>query len=128
MRFALWPIERRNPPAAPPAPLPGRGLARPTTRQAFQTTVACAFALAVGQVLSGRWYWAVGTTWWIFVNTTSRGEALVRGFRRVLGTAVGILAGLAVALRCTAPPPRPRSSSPCASSASSTRPPSRTAG
>ncbi|MCP9959923.1 FUSC family protein [Streptomyces sudanensis] len=99
VRFALWPIERRNPPAAPPAPLPGRGLARPTTRQAFQTTVACAFALAVGQALSEeRWYWAVGTTWWIFVNTTSRGEALVRGFRRVLGTAVGILAGLAVAL------------------------------
>ncbi|NKY13035.1 FUSC family protein, partial [Streptomyces somaliensis] len=99
VRFALWPIERRTPPAPAPAPPSGRGLARPTTRQAFQTTVACAFALAVGQVLSEeRWYWAVGTTWWIFVNTASRGEALVRGFRRVLGTAAGILAGLVVAL------------------------------
>ncbi|MEU2181899.1 FUSC family protein [Streptomyces thermolilacinus] len=99
VRFVLWPIERRTPPAAAPAPLPGRGLARPTTRQAVQTTLACAFALAVGQVLSEeRWYWAVGTTWWIFVNTASRGETLVRGFRRVVGTVVGIFVGLVVAL------------------------------
>ncbi|WP_149182890.1 FUSC family protein [Streptomyces sp. TRM49041] len=99
VRYVLWPIERRTPPAAAPAPLPGSGLARPTTRQAFQVTVACAFALAVGQVLSeDRWYWAVGTAWWIFVNTASRGETLVRGFRRVLGTVVGIGVGLLVAL------------------------------
>ncbi|WP_374984151.1 FUSC family protein [Streptomyces fradiae] len=99
VRFVVWPIERRTPPAAVPAPLPGRGLARPTTRQAFQTTAACAFALAVGQLLSEeRWYWAVGTAWWIFVNTASRGETLVRGFRRVLGTVLGILAGLVLAL------------------------------
>ncbi|KUH40448.1 MULTISPECIES: FUSC family protein [Streptomyces] len=99
VRFALWPIERRTPPVAAPAPLPGRGLARPTTRQAVQATVACGLALAVGQVLSEeRWYWAVGTAWWIFVNTASRGETLVRGFRRVLGTVLGIVAGLAVAL------------------------------
>ncbi|MFD0352695.1 FUSC family protein [Streptomyces sp. NPDC127110] len=99
VRFVLWPIERRTPPAAPPPPLPGTGLARPTTRQAFQATAACAFALAVGQVLSEeRWYWAVGTAWWIFVNTASRGETLVRGFRRVLGTVVGIAAGLLIAV------------------------------
>ncbi|KJY27911.1 membrane protein, partial [Streptomyces katrae] len=80
VRFVLWPIERRTPPAAAPPPLPGTGLARPTTRQAFQATVACGFALAVGQILSeDRWYWAVGTAWWIFVNTASRGETLVRG-------------------------------------------------
>ncbi|WP_461030954.1 FUSC family protein, partial [Streptomyces sparsus] len=79
--------------------LGGRGLARPTTRQAFQATAACAFALAAGQALSHeRWYWAVGAAWWIFVNTASRGETLVRGFRRVLGTVVGISAGLLVAL------------------------------
>jgi uncharacterized membrane protein YccC len=57
------------------------------------------FALVVGQVLSGqRWYWAVGATWWIFVNTASRGETLVRGFRRVLGTVIGIGLGLLVAV------------------------------
>ncbi|WP_208949321.1 FUSC family protein, partial [Streptomyces rochei] len=44
-----------------------------------------------------RWYWAVGATWWVFVNTTSRGETLVRGFRRVLGTVVGIGLGFLIA-------------------------------
>ncbi|GLV99515.1 FUSC family protein [Streptomyces lavendulae subsp. lavendulae] len=98
-RFVLWPIERRTPPPAAPPGLPGTGLARPTTRQAFQATAACGFALAVGQALSeDRWYWAVGTAWWIFVNTASRGETLVRGFRRVLGTVIGIAAGLLIAV------------------------------
>ncbi|MEV7728016.1 FUSC family protein [Streptomyces sp. NPDC087917] len=98
-RFLLWPIERRTPPAPAPPGLPGAGLARATTRQAFQATAACGFALAIGQALSDdRWYWAVGTAWWIFVNTTSRGETLVRGFRRVLGTVLGIAAGLLIAV------------------------------
>ena len=99
VRFGLWCIERRTLPPAAPAPPDGRGLARPTTRQAFQATAACAFALVAGQFLShDRWYWAVGTAWWIFVNTASRGETLVRGFRRVLGTVAGIAAGLVVAV------------------------------
>ncbi|MFI9002021.1 FUSC family protein [Streptomyces sp. NPDC053541] len=99
VRFVLWCVERRVPPPAAPAPLPGTGLARPTTRQAFQATAACAVALGVGQLLSQeRWYWAVGTAWWIFVNTASRGETLVRGFRRVVGTVTGIAAGLLVAI------------------------------
>ncbi|MFI8522011.1 FUSC family protein [Streptomyces sp. NPDC085481] len=99
VRFVAWCIERRVPPPAAPAPLPGTGLARPTTRQAFQATAACAVALAAGQILSQeRWYWAVGTAWWIFVNTASRGETLVRGFRRVVGTVTGIAAGLLIAL------------------------------
>ncbi|MDC0766989.1 FUSC family protein [Streptomyces sp. HD] len=98
-RFVFWPIERRTPPAAVPAALPGTGLARPTTRQAFQATVASALALLVGQLLSeDRWYWAVGTAWWIFVNTASRGETLIRGFRRVFGTVTGIAVGLLVAV------------------------------
>lgn len=99
VRFVLWPIERRVPPAAVPPVLPGVGFARHTTRQAFQATAACAFALTIGQALSeDRWYWAVGTAWWIFVNTASRGETLVRGFRRVLGTVLGIAAGLLIAV------------------------------
>ncbi|WP_189865697.1 FUSC family protein [Streptomyces poonensis] len=99
VRFGAWCIERRTPPAAVLPPLDGRGAARPTTRQAFQATVACAFAMTAGQVLSHeRWYWAVGTAWWIFVNTASRGETLVRGFRRVVGTVTGIAAGLLVAV------------------------------
>ncbi|MER5886468.1 FUSC family protein [Streptomyces sp. NPDC001941] len=99
VRFGVWCVERRLPVPVLPAPLPGLGLARPTTRQAFQATFACAFALTLGQLLShDRWYWAVGTAWWIFVNTASRGETLVRGFRRVLGTVAGIAAGLLIAL------------------------------
>ncbi|MFI9627953.1 FUSC family protein [Streptomyces sp. NPDC052042] len=97
VRFGLWCYERRLPAAAAPAPLPGRGLARVTTRQAVQATAGGAVALAAGQLLSEqRWYWAVGAAWWVFVNTTSRGETLVRGFRRVLGTLIGVPLGLAV--------------------------------
>ena len=99
VRFGVWCIERRTPPPVTPAAPAGRGLSRPTTRQAFQATAACAFAIAAGQVLSHeRWYWAVGTAWWIFVNTSSRGETLVRGFRRVVGTVTGIVAGLLIAV------------------------------
>ncbi|WP_405764731.1 FUSC family protein [Streptomyces sp. NBC_01538] len=100
VRFGLWCYERRTPPPPAPVTLAGeRGLARATTRQAVQATVAAGFALVVGHMVSGdRWYWAVGAAWWIFVNTTSRGETLVRGFRRILGTVLGIALGLAVAV------------------------------
>lgn len=99
VRFGLWCYERHLPPAPAPAPPAGTGLARVTTRQAVQAAAGAGFALVVGQAVSGqRWYWAVGATWWIFVNTASRGETLVRGFRRVLGTVLGIALGLLVAV------------------------------
>ncbi|MFC8004306.1 FUSC family protein [Streptomyces olivaceus] len=99
VRFGLWCYERRRPAPAVPAPPAGSGLARITTRQAVQATAGAGFALVVGQLVSGeRWYWAVGAAWWVFVNTASRGETLVRGFRRVLGTVVGIGLGLLVAV------------------------------
>ncbi|MES4903991.1 MULTISPECIES: FUSC family protein [unclassified Streptomyces] len=104
VRFGLWRVERRALPAAAAAaaPMPGpagRGPVHPATRQAVQAVAACGFALAVGQAVSGeRWYWAVGTAWWIFVNTASRGETLVRGFRRILGTVCGVAAGLLIAV------------------------------
>ncbi|MGW0908919.1 FUSC family protein [Streptomyces sp. NPDC002853] len=99
VRFGAWCYERRLPPAVVPAPPGGTGLARTTTRQAVQATLGGAFALAAGQVLSHeRWYWAVGATWWVFVNTASSGETLVRGFRRVLGTVIGIGAGFVLAV------------------------------
>ncbi|MFF0461458.1 FUSC family protein [Streptomyces mexicanus] len=100
VRFGLWCYERRQPPApAAPAPPGGTGLARVTTRQAVQAVAGSGFALVVGQLVSGqRWYWAVGATWWVFVNTASRGETLVRGFRRVLGTLLGIGLGVLLVL------------------------------
>ncbi|GAA3775904.1 FUSC family protein [Streptomyces coacervatus] len=99
VRFGLWCYEAHLPPAPVPAPPAGTGLARVTTRQAVQATAGAGFALVVGQLVSGqRWYWAVGATWWIFVNTASRGETLVRGFRRVLGTVIGIGLGVLIAV------------------------------
>ncbi|MEU6476989.1 FUSC family protein [Streptomyces sp. NPDC047017] len=90
-RFGLWCYERRLPQAVVPVPPTGTGFARVTTRQAVQAMAGGGFALLAGQLMSGqRWYWAVGATWWVFVNTASRGETLVRGFRRVLGTVLGI--------------------------------------
>lgn len=97
VRFGLWCYERRLPVAALLAPVAGRGLSRATTRQAVQAVTGGALALLAGQLLSDqRWYWAVGATWWVFVNTASRGETLVRGFRRILGTLIGIPVGLVV--------------------------------
>lgn len=100
MRFGVWCYERRITVPAPAAlPDTATGLARITTRQAVQATAGAAFALAAGQVLSDqRWYWAVGATWWVFVATTSRGETVVRGFRRFLGTVLGIGLGFALAV------------------------------
>ncbi|MER8058224.1 FUSC family protein [Streptomyces sp. SID8366] len=100
VRFGLWCYERRRPPAAVLISLStGAGLARVTTRQAVQAMAGAGFALVVGELVSGqRWYWAVGATWWVFVNTASRGETLVRGFRRVLGTLIGVGLGFLVAV------------------------------
>ncbi|MCQ4082551.1 FUSC family protein [Streptomyces sp. RB6PN25] len=74
------------------------GLDRPTTRSAFQVTVGSALAIAGGELLSTqRWYWAVLTCWVVFLNTSSTGEILVKGYRRVLGTITGVVAGLVLA-------------------------------
>ncbi|MFF4606572.1 FUSC family protein [Streptomyces sp. NPDC001339] len=100
VRFGLWCYERKLPPAVAPPVLPdGSGLARTTTRQAVQAMAGSAVALLAGQLVSEqRWYWAVGAAWWVFVNTASRGETLVRGFRRILGTVIGIGVGTFVAI------------------------------
>ncbi|WP_308203946.1 FUSC family protein [Goodfellowiella coeruleoviolacea] len=71
----------------------------PSTRQAVQTAVACALAIVASELVSPqRWYWAVITCWVVFIGTSSRGDLLVKGFRRVLGTLLGVLAGMVVAL------------------------------
>ncbi|NJQ03730.1 FUSC family protein [Streptomyces zingiberis] len=99
VRFGLWCHERRSAPPVVEPPPAGTGRARTTTRQAVQAGAAVLFALAAGQLLSAeRWYWAVGAVWWVFVNTTSRGETLVRGFRRVAGTVLGAGLGLLLAV------------------------------
>jgi len=74
------------------------GLARPTTRAAVQVAVGSSLAIVGGEFLSSqRWYWAVLTCWIVFINTASTGEILVKGYRRLLGTVLGVAAGLVLA-------------------------------
>lgn len=72
---------------------------RPTTRIALQVATGSALAVVGGELLSPqRWYWAVFTCWVVFISTGSTGEVLVRGYRRLIGTVVGVVAGLALAV------------------------------
>ncbi|MEU8589185.1 FUSC family protein [Streptomyces sp. NPDC048664] len=74
------------------------GLRRPSTRAAVQVAVGSALAIVGGELLSShRWYWAVLTCWIVFLNTASTGEILVKGYRRLLGTVLGVVAGIALA-------------------------------
>ncbi|MFE3002830.1 FUSC family protein [Nocardia sp. NPDC059246] len=70
------------------------GLQRPTTRAALQVTVGTAIAIICGELISTEhWYWAMITCWVVFLNTTSLGEVLVKGYRRLAGTIAGVAAG-----------------------------------
>ncbi|MEU1184617.1 FUSC family protein [Streptomyces sp. NPDC005820] len=74
------------------------GLRRPTTRAAVQVAVGSSLAMVGGELLSAhRWYWAVLTCWIVFLNTASTGEILVKGYRRLLGTVLGVVAGILLA-------------------------------
>ncbi|MFE9444569.1 FUSC family protein [Streptomyces sp. NPDC006602] len=74
------------------------GLRRPTTRAAVQVAVGSSLAIVGGEFLSShRWYWAVLTCWIVFLNTASTGEILVKGYRRLLGTVFGVVAGIVLA-------------------------------
>lgn len=69
----------------------------PATRQAIQVTLASTLALVAGELLSPRrWYWAVLAAFVVFSGTQSSGETRTRAWSRALGTALGVLAGLAV--------------------------------
>lgn len=67
-------------------------------RLSLQVTLACALAMAGGELLSSeRWFWAVMAAFLIFMNTQSSGAVAIRGLGRSLGTAFGIAAGIALA-------------------------------
>ncbi|MFJ6525209.1 FUSC family protein [Streptomyces longwoodensis] len=77
---------------------PETGLRRPTTRAAVQVAVGSLLAIVGGEFLSSqRWYWAVLTCWIVFINTASTGEILVKGYRRLVGTVLGVVAGIVLA-------------------------------
>jgi uncharacterized membrane protein YccC len=88
-------------PPAPDAPaVPSektRGL-NPATRAGIQAAIGGALAILGGELLSAqRWYWAVIAGYIVFAGTTSRGDLLVKGWRRVWGTLLGIIAGTVLA-------------------------------
>lgn len=80
---------------------PPAGL-RPTTRQAIQVSIAAALAIVTGELVSpARWYWAVIAAFVIFAGTNSWGETLTKGWQRLLGTLLGVPAGVLVATLLT---------------------------
>lgn len=84
--------ENDNPPSEPPPAL------RTTTRQAIQVAVAASLAIVIGEAVSpDRWYWAVIAAFVIFAGTNSWGDTLNKGWQRMLGTALGVPAGVVIA-------------------------------
>jgi uncharacterized membrane protein YgaE (UPF0421/DUF939 family) len=70
----------------------------PTTKQAIQVAVAASLAIVVGELVSpSRWYWAVIAAFVIFAGTNTWNETITKGWARLIGTALGVPAGMAVA-------------------------------
>ncbi len=92
--------ERAAPEETPGEDHPGGLL--PTTRQAIQVSVAASLAIVAGELVSpARWYWAVIAAFVIFAGTNSWGETLTKGWQRLLGTLLGVPAGVLVATLLT---------------------------
>ncbi|MBA8824442.1 putative membrane protein YccC [Saccharopolyspora lacisalsi] len=78
------------------------GLQRQEVRTAVQVTCAAGLAIVFGQLVSpNRWYWAVITAFVVFISTNSRGELLVRAWQRTVGTLLGVVFGILVAVQVT---------------------------
>ena len=70
----------------------------PTTKQAIQVAVAASLAIVIGEAVSpSRWYWAVIAAFVIFAGTNTWNETLTKGWARLIGTALGVPAGVLVA-------------------------------
>ncbi|WP_329061187.1 FUSC family protein [Amycolatopsis sp. NBC_01480] len=68
------------------------------SRQAIQGAIAGGLAILVGKELSSaRYYWAVLAAFIMFTGTATRTETFIKGFNRVLGTLVGLLASIGFA-------------------------------
>ena len=70
----------------------------PTTKQAIQAALAASLAIVVGELVSpSRWFWAVIAAFVIFAGTNTWNETLTKGWARLIGTALGVPAGVLVA-------------------------------
>ncbi|MFG1643924.1 FUSC family protein [Amycolatopsis sp. NPDC049252] len=69
-----------------------------TTRQAVQVAVAGGLAIVLGRLLSEqRYYWAVIAAFVAFTGTATRSEVFLKSVNRVVGTLVGLGAGIGLA-------------------------------
>lgn len=69
-----------------------------TTRQAVQVAVAGALAIIFGRMLDPhRYYWAVIAAFVAFTGTGTRSETTLKATNRVIGTVVGLFAGIFLA-------------------------------
>jgi uncharacterized membrane protein YccC len=69
-----------------------------TSRQAVQVAVAGGLAILLGRELSTtRYYWAVIAAFIAFTGTATRSETFIKAVNRVLGTLVGLVAGIGLA-------------------------------
>jgi len=70
----------------------------PSTKAAIQVAVATSAATVLGNLISpDRGYWAVLTAFLVFTGVTTRGEILSRAGHRIVGTIVGVVAGVLLA-------------------------------
>ncbi len=66
-----------------------------TTRQSVQVALAGAVAVVAGYELSPkRYYWAVIAAFVTFTGTATRSEVFIKGWNRVLGTLLGLVAAI----------------------------------
>ncbi|MBJ8341143.1 FUSC family protein [Antrihabitans sp. YC3-6] len=97
---ALQPDSIADPPPKPPDDEheekdPGLD---PSTKAAIQVAVATTAATVLGELISpDRWYWAVLTAFLVFTGASTRGEILTRAGHRIVGTILGVLAGVLLA-------------------------------
>ncbi|PWH06073.1 FUSC family protein [Brachybacterium endophyticum] len=69
-----------------------------TTRQAVQVAIAGSLAIGAGTLISGsRYYWAVIAAFVVFTGTGTRMDSFGKSLNRVIGTALGLVAGIALA-------------------------------
>ena len=70
----------------------------PSTKAAIQVAVATTAAAVLGELISpDRWYWAVLTAFLVFTGASTRGEILTKAGHRIVGTVVGVSAGVLLA-------------------------------
>ncbi|MEN3793842.1 FUSC family protein [Fulvimarina sp. MAC3] len=82
----------------PPAPQFTGLVSDPALRTALQVTLATGIAMGGGLLLSPtRWFWAILTAFLVFTNVQSRGDTLIRGLSRAVGTLLGIVFGIGLA-------------------------------